>query len=42
LAFGSLLRKEELAKVDAQVDRLAHEMNRSIAKADRFIYAIAK
>ena len=32
--------KGELVKVDAQVDRLVREMNRSIAEADKFIRAM--
>ncbi len=32
--------KGELVKVDAQVDRLVREMNRSIAEADKFIQAM--
>jgi hypothetical protein len=38
----SQLRKEELVKVDAQVDRLVREVNRSIAEADKFIQALEK
>jgi hypothetical protein len=34
--------KGELVKVDAQVDRLVREMNRSIAEADKFIQAMEK
>ncbi|TKB59233.1 MAG: DUF2959 domain-containing protein [Nitrospira sp.] len=34
--------KGELMKVDAQVDRLVREMNRSIAEADKFIQAMEK
>jgi len=34
--------KGELAKVDAQVDRLVRDMNRSIAEADKFIQAMEK
>jgi ElaB/YqjD/DUF883 family membrane-anchored ribosome-binding protein len=34
--------KGELVKVDAQVDQLVREMNRSIAEADRFIQTIEK
>lgn len=34
--------KGELAKVDAQVDRLVRDMNRSIAEADTFIHAMEK
>jgi hypothetical protein len=38
----SLLRKEELVKVDAQVDRLVRDMNCSIAEANKFIQAMEK
>ena len=34
--------KGELVKVDAQVDRLIQDMNRSIAEADKFIQAMEK
>jgi uncharacterized protein YdiU (UPF0061 family) len=34
--------KGELVKVDAQVDRLVRDMNRSIAEADKFIQAMEK
>ena len=34
--------KGELLKVDAQVDRLVQDMNRSIAEADKFIQAMEK
>ena len=34
--------KGELVKVDAQVDRLVRDMNRSIAEADKFIETIKK
>ena len=34
--------KDELVKVDAQVDRLVRDMNRSIAEADKFIQAMEK
>lgn len=34
--------KGELLKVDAQVDRLVRDMNRSIAEADKFIETMAK
>jgi hypothetical protein len=34
--------KEELVKVDAQVDRLVRDMNRSIAEADKFIQTMEK
>jgi hypothetical protein len=34
--------KGELIKVDAQVDRLVRDMNRSIAEADKFIQAMEK
>ena len=34
--------KGELVKVDAQVDQLVREMNRSIAEADKFIQAMEK
>ncbi len=34
--------KDELIKVDAQVDRLVRDMNRSIAEADKFIQAMEK
>ncbi|THJ10941.1 MAG: DUF2959 domain-containing protein [Nitrospira sp. CG24C] len=42
MASVSQLRKEELVKVDAQVDRLVREVNRSIAEADKFIQALEK
>jgi hypothetical protein len=38
----SLLRKEEQMKVDAQVDRLIRDMNRSIAETDKLIQAMGK
>jgi len=34
--------KGELVKIDAQVDRLVQDMNRSIAEADKFIQAMEK
>jgi len=34
--------KDELVKVDAQVDRLVKDMNRSIAEADKFIQTLEK
>ena len=34
--------KGELVKVDAQVDRLVRDMNRSIAEADKFIQSMEK
>ena len=34
--------KGELVKVDAQVDRLVQDMNRSIAEADKFIQSMEK
>ncbi len=34
--------KGELVKIDAQVDRLVRDMNRSIAEADKFIQAMEK
>ena len=34
--------KGELVKVDAQVDRLVRDMNRSIAEADKFIQSVEK
>ena len=34
--------KGELMKVDAQVDRLVRDMNRSIAETDKFIQAMEK
>ena len=34
--------KGELVKVDAQVDQLVKDMNRSIAEADKFIQSIDK
>ena len=34
--------KGELVKVDAQVDQLVREMNRSIAEADKFIQTMEK
>ncbi|NGZ96642.1 MAG: DUF2959 domain-containing protein, partial [Nitrospira sp. WS110] len=34
--------KGELVKVDAQVDQLVRDMNRSIAEADKFIQSMEK
>jgi hypothetical protein len=34
--------KGELVKVDAQVDQLVKDMNRSIAEADKFIQSMEK
>ena len=34
--------KGELVKVDAQVDQLVKDMNRSIAEADKFIQTMEK
>ena len=34
--------KDELVKVDAQVDQLVKDMNRSIAEADKFIQTLEK
>jgi hypothetical protein len=34
--------KGELVKVDAQVNQLVRDMNRSIAEADKFIQAMEK
>ncbi|MGD9728669.1 MAG: DUF2959 family protein, partial [Nitrospiraceae bacterium] len=39
-ALSSL--KGELVKVDAQVDQLVKDMNRSIAEADKFIQGLEK
>jgi hypothetical protein len=34
--------KDELVKVDARLDRLVRDMNRSIAEADEFIQTMEK
>ena len=41
-ARAPTVMKGELVKVDAQVDRLVREMNRSIAEADKFIQSMEK
>jgi hypothetical protein len=41
-ALALAVIKGELVKVDAQVDRLVRDMNRSIAEADKFIQAMGK
>ena len=41
-ARAPTVMKGELVKVDAQVDRLVREMNRSIAEDDKFIQSMGK